>query len=385
MLTFVRGVLFLDDHNSVGRKKARCSTEEFMSETVNIGVIAERISEEIFKFFGWKAHERQNDNFPCTNPSHTIKPKVPRPSKALLSKKTASKAHIKVPEAKPKLTHPGDVVFNYFDPYLKARIYLHTDLKSYAKDSISVQKMRTAFESLAMTVDCARQSSHWREKYSVPSDEKYFVRGLLFVHNHDGQYHDKFDKVVASTNIGTISIAPNVYIHFLGPHDIARLYTIVNDVIRLQHQQMLPMKYSFYHPDLVLVHRQGDIYEQPATIENLTAPYFIIVYEQGPKSPPGYLVYYNRGGKSVEEFQYFLDSLSRFQMLEDNKSIRIRMVSKDIAENWQSNFKSAKERYAKEWGFDQSRVRVLDAIVISTVTAVASAWSAPDFGWREEQ
>ena len=354
-----------------------------MSETVNIGEIANRISEEIFKFFGWQVHEKHDENFSCSNPQHTIKQKVSQPSLAALSKKTTTKTPAKPVEPKQKKTHPGDVVFNYIDPYLKARIYLHTDLKSYAKESISVTKLRTAFESLAMTVDCARQSAEWRAKYSVPADEKFYVRGLLFVHNHDGKFHEKFDKVVESTNLGTIPIAANVYIHFLGPHDIARLYTIANDIVRLKYQKTLPEEYSFYHPDLVLWHRKGDVFAQPATIENLTAPYFIIVYEQEEKSPPGYLVYYNRQGNSVEEFQYFLDSLSRYQMLEQGKLIRIRMVSKHLDENWHSNFKSAKEKYAKDWGFDKSRIKVLDAIGINTVTSVASAWSAPDFGWRE--
>ncbi len=88
-----------------------------MSETVNIGEIAPRISKEIFKHFLWEKHKKHDDNFKCTNPDH----------------KSDGKS------AKPKSTHPGDVVFSYDDPYLGKSIFLHTDLKSYAKDSIPPQ------------------------------------------------------------------------------------------------------------------------------------------------------------------------------------------------------------------------------------------------------
>lgn len=345
-----------------------------MAETVNIGEIANQLSEEIFGYFGWIAHPKRDDNFCCSNPTHLIKAK---PSK--------SKGGTKPAEPKQKDSHPGDVVFYYQDPYLGARIYLHTDLKSYAKDSVSTVKLRSAIESLAMTVDCARNSSEWRTKYSAPEYDPFEVRGLLFVHNHDGKYLDDFDTAVFKTNLATIPVAPNVYIHFLGPHDISRLYTIANDIIRLQHQKTLPTNYSFYYPDLVMWRRHGDLFSQPATIESLTSPYFIIVYETGEKSPPGYLIYYNRTGNSVDEFEYFLDSLSRYQMLEPGKLIRVRMVSKQPNENYLSNFKAAKERYARAWGFDQSRVSILEDIQISPVTAVATTYAAPYIGWREQK
>ncbi|GAA6141942.1 hypothetical protein [Hydrogenophaga sp. 5NK40-0174] len=338
-----------------------------MAETVNIGEISNRLSEDIFKHFGWVVHPKRDDNFPCVNPNHTVKSK---------------KADASGKKIQQKKTHPGDVVFHYQDPYIGRRVYLHTDLKSYAKDSVSSVKLRSAIESLAMTVECGRSSEVWRTKYSVPEGEAFDLRGLLFVHNHDGLYMDDFDETVRKTKLGTIPIAPGVYIHLIGPHDISRLYTIANDIIRLKYEKLLPEKYSFYYPDLVMWHRKGDVYSQSATIEALTAPYFIINYEGNNKLSSGYVIYYNRSGSSVAEFQYFLDSLSRYQMLEPDKFIRIRMVSKAPSEEYLSHFDAAKEQYARAWGFDESRMEVMNAIQLSPVTAVASTYSAPIIGWR---
>jgi hypothetical protein len=344
-----------------------------VAESVNIGEIAEKISEDIFKWFGWESHPLKNENFPCNNPEHTIKPAK--------SKGKSKKAGETTPP-KQKASHPGDVIFKYEDPYLGWTVYLHTDLKSYAKDSVSTIKARAAIESLAMTIQCAQNSPQWRAQYSVPDDAIFEVRGLLFVHNHDNKYEKDFAEAVGKTDLGTIPIAANVYIHFLGPEDINRLYTIVNDLMRLQHQKTLPDSYSFYYPDLVTWRRHGDIFPQPATIEALTAPYTIITYEAGDKTPPGYLIYYNRPGASVDEFVYFLDSLSRYQMLESQKFIRIRVVHKAAHEHLNSHFQGAREKYAQAWGFDENRTKILDDIRIEEVNAVVPNYKGTKIGWR---
>lgn len=334
-----------------------------MAETVNIGEIANRLSEDIFKFFLWESHPRRDENFKCHNPQHLSTGK----------------------SAKAKVTHPADVVFFYDDPYLGRRVYLHTDLKSYGKDSVGTVKLRAAIESLAMSVECAKESTHWRTIYSVPAQEQSEIRGLLFVHNHDHKYAGDFQKSVNSTDLSTIPVPPNVYIHFLGPSDISRLFTISNDLMRLQHEKVLPATYSFYYPDLVMWRRQTDVWGQAATIETITAPYFIIKYPKGDKSPSGYIIYYNRRGESPEEFEYFLDSLSRYQMLEPEEFIRIRIVHTDPHPDLLSIFQIAKDRYARAWGFDQARIGVLEAIDVRPVTAVATTYSAPFIGWRAQK
>lgn len=330
-----------------------------MSETVNIAEIAVQISKEIFKHFLWKTHPKHDDNFKCINTEHVGNGK------------------------KPKDTHPGDVVFFYEDPYLGKRIYLHTDLKSYAKDSINSTSLRSAFKSLCMTIECAKESSEWRTKYSVDASELHEVRGMLFIHNHDNEYDKPFYEAIEKIDLHALPVAPGSIIHFLGPHDIQRLYSIGNDIMRLKSEDEIPKDYSFYYPDLVMSRRQGDVWEQSATIETLTGPYIIIKHRAAESCSAGYVIYYNRPGDSPEEFEYFLDSLSRYQMLESGEKIRIRVTNEKAIDDLKSVFQVAKKKYVKAWGFDPAREAILDQIEIDRITSVSNTYNPGKMGWRE--
>jgi hypothetical protein len=332
-----------------------------VAETINIAEIAGKISKDIFKNFLWETHQKHDDNFNCVNEKHLGN------------------------GGNKKLSHPGDVVFFYEEPYLGKRIYLHTDLKSYSKDSIKSSTLRTAFKSLCMTVECAKESPEWRQKYSVDTSESHEVRGMLFIYNHDNGYDKPFYEAIDKIDLQSLPVAPGTLLHFLGPHDIQRLYSIGNDIIRLQHEGELPRKYTFYYPDLVMARRQGDVWGQPATIEMLTGPYIIIKHGVYENHNSGYVVYYNRKGESPEEFQYFLDSLSRYQMLESGEKIKIRVSKSDAFDDLKSVFKTAKKRYAKAWGFDKVREEILDKIEIDVITSVTSTYNPGKLGWRNEQ
>lgn len=327
-----------------------------MAETANIALVASNISDEIFKYFLWDIHPRKDENFPCHNSNHTGS------------------------GGAPKQSHPGDVVFHYSHPYTNKRIYLHTDLKSYAEDSITKASLRTAIKSLAMTVECARESEDWRKLYSVLPDEQYEVHGLLFVYNHDNKYEKEFDKVMALANPDSIGIPPNVVIHFLGPQDIKRLLSICNDIMKLQHGKKLPEKYTFYYPDLMMYRRTGDVWDKAATVESLTGPYTILRYDKEEGS--GFVVYYNGKCESSEEFEYFLDCLSRYQMIESGHSILVRVTSNPDTD-LKGLFALAQKRYAKAWGFDAAREKLVNAISIDSIMSVTSNFNPGEIGWRE--
>lgn len=329
-----------------------------MSETANIGEIAVKISKDIFKHFLWETHPKRDDNFKCVNAEHLGN------------------------GGKSKDTHPCDVVFFYEDPYLGKRIYLHTDLKSYAKDSINSTSLRSAFKSMCMTVECAKESSEWRNKYSVDASEPHEVRGMLFIHNHDNGYDKPFYDAIEKVDLQALPVAPGSILHFLGPHDIQRLYSIGNDIIRLKGEEELPKAYSFYYPDLVMSRRQGDVWDQSATIESLTGPYIIIKHQATQTYGAGYVIYYNRPGDTPEEFEYFLDSLSRYQMLESGEKIRIRVTSENSIDDLKSVFQTAKNKYVKAWGFDPAREAILNQIEIERITSVSSTYNPGDMGWR---
>lgn len=331
-----------------------------MAETANIATVAEKISKDIFKHFLWKTHPLRDDNFACCNSEHRNE------------------------SGNSKQTHPGDVVFFYDDPYKEATVYLHTDLKSYKESSINSNTLRKAFQSLCMTIECANESDDWRQKYSISSDQKHEVRGLLFVHNHDNGHEDKFDKALENISFSNLPVASGTYIHFFGPKDIQRLYTIGNEIIRLKSEEIIPnnFNYTFFYPDLVIVRRHAEIWNQSATIESLTGPYLILKYHAFETNKPGYVIFYNRNGAKVEEFEYFIDMLSRYQLLNSENDIHIRVTSLNPDENINSNFETAKKKYSKSWGFDPVRIALLDEINLELVTCVTSTYNPGFMGWR---
>jgi len=332
-----------------------------VAETINTSELAEKISKDIFKHFLWQTHPKHDDNFHCHNEKHLGD------------------------GDKPKKSHPGDVVFSYDDPYLGKKVYLHTDLKSYGKASITPHKLRKAFHSLCLAVECAKESIDWRMKYSVDESEAHEVRGMLFVYNHDNNYEMAFSDAIDKVDVNNLPVGPNSTLHFLGPDDIQRLYSIGNDIIRLKQDDELPSEYTFYYPDKVMYHRHGDIWGQSATIESLTDPYFIIRHKRLKDSnlSKGYLIYYNRPGDNVDEFVYFLDTLSRYQMLDSDQKIRIRVTSPAASNDLKSIFQTAKNKYSKAWGFDPSREKLLNSIQIDRITSVTSTYNPGDVGWKE--
>lgn len=330
-----------------------------MAETANIGEIAVAISKDIFQPFRWRYHPLRDTNFKCHDETHMGT------------------------HDKQKSTHPGDVVFYYNDPYLGKVVYLHTDLKSYGKKSISASKLRQAFKSLCMTIECATASSSWREKYSIDESEPHQIRGLLFVHNHDNKFSSSFSEVIKTLDLHQLPLTSGSALHFLGPDDIQRLYSISNDIVRLKGLNELSDKYTFYYPDLVITRRQGDVWNQTATIESLTGPFLIIKHERiSDDLGAGYLIYYNRNGDQAEEFEYFLDCLSRFQILESGQSIRIRLTTPTVNPEFKSVFEKAKRKYVKAWGFASSREAIIEAISVDRITAVTNTYNPGAIGWH---
>jgi hypothetical protein len=333
-----------------------------MAETINVGEIAGRISKEIFQHFFWQKSNKHDENFPCVNNKHLTDGQ------------------------KQKVSHPGDAVFFYDDPYLSKKIYLHTDLKSYKKETIKVSKLRDALKSLCVTVECANESEDWRKKYSVDDYESHEVRGLLFVHNYDNGYESQFYELINKIDLQGLPLSSGLIVHYLGPHDINRLYSIGNDIIRLIHSGEIGRNYTFYYPDLVMYRRQGDVWNQAATIESLTGPYLFIKHAAVDASNgSGYVIYYNRPGSTPEEFEYFIDCLSRYQMLESTDKIRSRGTDGDAIDDLKSMFHLAKKKYCRAWGFDPAREAILDEIEIERVTSVTSTYNPGDMGWRNEK
>lgn len=290
-----------------------------MSETDNIALIANKIAQNIFNVFFWNIYAQNNSTFSCVFPDKH-----------------------RTPKDHPKQVHPGDVVYHYIDPYLNHRVYLHTDLKSYGKNTLKQGKIRDALNSLALTVECASSSPEWRSKFMDDDKEPYEVRGLLFVANHDNKAPADFDGQLGKISKSALPIARGNILHVLGPNAISNLYSVACDIKLAIASHELSQKYRFFYPDLTLWKRgRPDDERTAATIETLLSPYFILRHEKvllddnkTVLQRPGSLVYYSRKGETVEEFVYLLDSLSRYQLVNANEQIRVRLFNKERSPNF---------------------------------------------------
>lgn len=358
-------------------------------ETGKIAALAERVSTEVFSWFKWSYVPVLDHNFNC------------------------DKQAMHAPSKKAQHTHPVDIVFHYVDPYLNKRIFLNTDLKSYSRTSIKAENIRTALKSLAQTIDCARVSQEWSDRYRLIKDN-WEVRGLLFVYNHDTAYDESFYSFFNNKNkhstqgkrgrsttndyvrIEGLPLKEGQLLHIVEPLLINYLVTVLSDVQTLHYAETFPKNdYSFFYPELQLHRAKGKEEERPATIELLSGPYMIVrhgvVKSLDEKTgtyqivfPAGHLIYYNRPGVEPAEFVYLLDTLSRYQILNGSSPIRLRLVHHAISPNARSNFASAIEIYIQEWGYDTHIRDRLRSIDVDIVTSQRQAYAIEDTGWRKK-
>ncbi|HEY3431504.1 MAG TPA: hypothetical protein VGK09_03040 [Rhodocyclaceae bacterium] len=356
-------------------------------ETESIARMANYVSEEILSWFRWKQIAPPNQNFDCVK-VNTHAPK------------------------KQNHTHPVDTVFWYVDPYLNKKIYFNTDLKSYSRTSIQAGPIFDALKSLSCALDCARSSAEWQDRYYVdelPSE----IRGLLFIYNHDREYDKDFYKLLVApvtpikgrgrrkrqespVRLEGLPLKEGQYINILEPSIINYLSTIISDADRLHREGTFPeTKFEFFYPELRLHKTAGARLDRPATIEALTAPFLIIRHEEIIKYnettrqtevryPSGFVIYYNKPGSSADEFVYFLDLLSGYQILDGDHPIRIRHVCQEQAPDIKSNFRRAVQSYAHAWSFDKHKTERLESIEIEIVELTKSSFSKTNLRWERE-
>ena len=352
-----------------------------MAENGPIEDLAKRISQDFMSRFKWQQHGPCDRDFICDN-EIKHKPK----------------------DKKKKHTHPVDVVFSYKDPYLNKVIYLNTDLKSYKAGSINATKVETALESLAKTIECAKYSSEWAEKYNFAQIDCE-IRGLLFVFNHDNQLqHDFYDffnppkptsgRRDKAVNLDKIPLCAGQQIHIIDPFLINYMLAVTNDMNDMIARKEFPdEEYGFYYPQLTF--HKVTVTEKylPATIEVLSAPFMIIkhgaVYKYNRSIgaeeevyPEGFVVYYNRIGNSDNEFFYLLDLLSNYQILDGINKIRIRLAYRDKDQRILSHFQRGVEKYAHEYGLDEDAKKKLEDLDVKVVSAVKEFFSAEVISWE---
>ncbi|MGN2409672.1 hypothetical protein ACTACD_28375 [Pseudomonas syringae] len=375
-------------------------------EVSAVAEMANLVANDLVKWFKWTKFPLVDQNFKCLKVEKHAAPRRKRKTADSSTEDTGLDIQTTVEEGTiPKShNHPVDVILSYVDPYTAKRVMLNTDLKSYQTNSISKTMIRNALKSLGNTIECARSSIDWKAKYNFSEDAD--IRGLLFVYNHDGDYDKNFYNIFLSTpgqngdkgqgkiDISNLPISKGQLLHIIEPKIINYMLSIINDSASLHTDGSFPeTEYFFYYPELTLHKTKLPKEKRPATIELLSAPYLII--EHGPikkynektqtledRYKEGFIVYYNRSGSTIKEFIYLLDTLSSFQMLDRDCSLRLRIAHDQPAEALRSNFEAAKSTYAEDWGFDQYKIQKLERIELKLVEVAQKRFSATDVGWR---
>lgn len=324
-----------------------------MAETADIAKMADEVSRRIFSVFGWNKRPHKDRNWPCVAPEHK------------------------------KKTHPSDVVFSYDSPVEPHRIYLNTDLKSYARKSITKDALEKALKSLSLAVDCANRSEKWQELYVDPQSS-FHVHGLLFIYNHDGNFDKDFDAILADVKPSLLKLKGKNRLYVFGPRQIEYLQTVASDILTsrgLEGEEKLPpaSKCKFFHPDLVRA-RVTTKTLTAATAEMLQSPWLVLQYEapSGSADHLGYIVYYRDKCETVDELKFLLDYLFRFQLVDDHNKIEIRAPF--AVKTATALFATAKEQYAKDY-FDFAEFkRRLERISLRSIPETKTKFSEEEMG-----
>ena len=328
-----------------------------MTETSKIALMAMKLSEDVFSEFFWTKVGPEDQNWPCEDKEHHG-----------------------------VNTHPADVVFYYEEPYSQRRTYVHCDLKSYAKGSITTGALQGAIASLAKQIACAEKSESWRSLY-MHSNVTPNICGLLFVYNHDGEYDKDFSSLLNGVNHKDLMLPKGSQIFILGPRDIFWIDNVRYDIRQLRGAagaNALPAAANckFFYPQL-----DGRANLQPekaraATLEMLTSPWIVFEYKHGPNlAERGVIVYYRRSGDTEEEFIYLLDFLRHFQVMEDASKVNVRSITTDTAAA--ARFQKAKQRYVEILGDNRHLTQLTErvmAIGYSQMTQAVTNFSSINLG-----
>ncbi|PHN85871.1 hypothetical protein CSB62_08060 [Vibrio splendidus] len=304
-----------------------------MGETTNIAAMAGKVADDLFSTFKWKRKIVQDNSWECVNPE----------------------------EHAGKVDHPSDCVFFYRDPYDNEMKYVNTDLKSYAKRSITKPQIRDAMNSLTYATNCAQYNPHWKGLFKP--ETSHTVHGMLFVYNHCATYNGSFADIVQDINqpdkgeSRVNHLDGNGQVFVMSPYKVVELNSVVSDIQRMMGKQELPSEdqFCFFHPSEVLNknHFSQD-YEEPATLEVLFSSWIIIKHAATKKKEAGYVIYYMQDGNEVDEFVYLLDALSYYQVLNDKGSVRIKLVKKN--KNAVLNLREAVGHYFRNLGYSDERI-----------------------------
>lgn len=328
-----------------------------MAESDCIKKMAEIISDDIFTVFGWEKVGPVDNNWECSLP----------------------KEHS--PSKHEKYTHPSDVVFTYKDPYTDKDVYLLFDLKSYGNRNINKSKTETPLTRLNDSVACANISKSFSDLY-ITSDS-WVVHGILFIYNHDGNYDRDFDEVKSKLTVKPHS--SDYELSVIGPTDISYIYDLTKDLqLHMFKRGNVEGEVKFISPHLELTKRIG-ARDGCAILDDLISPWLMACLPKTKKSKEDeIIIYYRDESQSVEDFMYLIDSVLKYQLLNETP-IQVKCCREDNAST--VNFDKAKKRYASEYhGMTDDSLKAfkkkIDLFSCSNIPNISTHFSEIEIGMR---
>jgi|GEM_PF-1171759 len=330
-------------------------------ERQNISKMANILADEIIDILGWTQCGPLDVNWRCDLPT-------------VHSKKT-------------KGTHATDICWYYDEPYgPNIRTFVHTDLKSYAKGSITKNTLGSAIFTLSTAVHCAESSEQWQTLYGVSNTIRHEVHGLLFIYNHDEGFDKDFRQMLLSVNeTRTLSLPARRRIIVAGPEDIEALAILCADLNVWAAKIQLPANgpnFSFFYPERANVKKfSRPSWRQALSIRSITAKIVPVVFREKLESSDYdvFLLYYRGSCNRVEEFTYLLDYLYMRQVPTNSESIEIVILSADDVDIAISNYHSCINRYREIYSPGSS----LDKIKVRLAPRVTPHFSAIEIGFRD--
>lgn len=327
-----------------------------MAETINRAQMAEDLSSKVFAEFLWQKTGPMNENWPCEQPeSHSTK------------------------------SHPTDVVFYYDEPYSTVRRYIQCDLKSYSKDSIKRPAVKEAILSLANQVSCAEASEVWQKRYSHASST-FDISGLLFVYNHDKEFHKSFDSLISDIRPEDIKLPRKSRLYVLGPEEINWLQRVARELQQMRGDEdeakRLPPREScaFYYPQLVRSTVVRSESARAATMEMLKSPWIILEHFDDEGTRQGFVIFHRRK-TTVEGLMYLIDYLRRHELIVRKTRFDIKVQPDDTEAS--ANLQKAIQEYVASIpgeNHDTEFAKLLTKIKISHVPEILASYSTTEMG-----
>lgn len=321
---------------------------------MNVAHMAEHVATELLGRFGWEFSGPNNENFACEK--------------------------IEDHKKKDHPYHPVDGVFWYDDPYSNSKQYFLADFKSYARESIKPNIVKTAITNLSSAVDCANISQLWQDRY-VNTECAWEVHGLLFIYNHDGGFDSDFMKLLSGVKNSSLLLPSRSRVYVIGPERIEYLINMLNDIDVQRGNDQFPRgkKINVSYPDLVTA-RPNRTVCTTSRIELLLGPWQVLPYEIDDNGGhrKGVFIYYACAGESPQEFEFLFDYAFKSQLVQPDVMISIRMSK--AHENAAKNFEVAKDNFYDHFrAFTEVRSR-LNQFTLHTIDTVRKEFSSVRIG-----